>query len=192
MDRLSRRSLLVPGLLAVLVLSQGCGAGSADPRPSCSVDDSLGSNSLVATVDGESWEATSGGYQLGGTGLLASFTLDSANYMSLRLVTATLFELSDDGVISELEGDDIADVLSSDDFPADFELGDSATEGADATIALDGDTLHTGEGDGGFLRLVSQTDDILRGCFFFNADGQGSSSADDADFEEGSFALTPL
>ena len=96
MDRLFRHYLLVPGLLAVLVLSQGCGPGSADPRPSCSVDDSLAANSLVATVDGESWEATSGGYQLGGTGLLASFTLDSANYMSLRLVTETLFELSDD------------------------------------------------------------------------------------------------
>jgi hypothetical protein len=192
MDRLSRHFLLVPGLLAVLMLSVGCGPGSADPRPSCTLDDSLAANSLSATVDGEPWEATSGGYQLGATGLLASFSVDAANYMSLRLVTATLFELSADGVISELEGDDVADVLSSDDFPADFELGDSATEGADATLAVDGDTLHTGEGDGGFLRLVSQTDDILRGCFFFNADGQGSTSAGDVDLEEGSFALSPL
>jgi len=191
--RLLKPNSMPPFLgLVLLALTVGCDAGSADPRPSCTADDSLADNSLVATVDGGPWEATTGGYQLVGTGLLASFSVDSANYMSLRLVTETIFELSEDGVISELEGDDIADVISDEDLPADFELGDSASEGADATIAVDSDTLHTGEGDGGFLRLTSMDGGVLRGCFFFNADAQASTPASAVDVEDGSFALTPL
>ena len=184
--------IVLPSALAALLLSVGCAESSEDPRPTCSADDSLADNALVATVGDTDWVATSTGYQLLATGLLASFTVDSANYMSLRLVTETIFELSDDGVISELEGDDVDEVMSDEAFPADFELGDSATEGADATIAVDGDTLHSGEGEGGFLRLTSLEAGVLRGCFYFNADGQDGASTDAVDVDAGSFALTPL
>jgi hypothetical protein len=184
--------IVLPSALAALLLSAGCAESSEDPRPTCSVDDSLADNSLVATVGDTDWVATSTGYQLLATGLHASFTVDAANYLSLRLVNETIFELSDDGVISELEGDGIDDIISGGALPADFDIGDSATEGADVTIAVDGDTLHSGEGDGGFLRLTSLDTGVLRGCFFFNADAQAGGSGEAVDVESGSFALTAL
>jgi hypothetical protein len=141
------------------------------------------------TVD---WEATSTGYQLLATGLLASFAVDSANYMSLRLVTETIYDLSDEGVISELEGADIAEIIEGSALPADFALGDSADEGADATIGFDGDTLHSGNADGGFLRLTSLSGGVLRGCFFFEADAQPGGPGDVVLVESGSFALIAL
>jgi hypothetical protein len=191
-----RRALSFSPLLSVLVLlcvsATGCTQATPDPRPSCTPDEALADNSLVATVGGANWEATSTGYQLPPTGLLASFAVDSTNYMSLRLVTETIFDLSDDGVISELEGADIADIIEGSALPSDFALGDSADEGADATIAVDGDTLHSGNADGGFLRLTSLSDGVLRGCFFFEADAQPGGPGDRVLVESGSFALTAL
>jgi len=112
--------------------------------------------------------------------------------MSLRLVNETIFELSDDGVVSELEGAEVDDIIEGGTLPADFELGDSADEGADATIAVAGDTLHSGNADGGFLRLTSLDGGVLRGCFFFEANAQSAASSDAVMVESGSFAVTPL
>lgn len=180
-------------LLAVLCLcGVGCTPVSSDLRPSCSADEALDENRLVATVDGADWSATSTGYQLLATGLLASFAVDGFNYMSLRLVNETIFELSDDGVVSELEGAEVDDIIEGGTLPADFELGDSADEGADATIAVAGDTLHSGNADGGFLRLTSLDGGVLRGCFFFEANAQSAASSDAVMVESGSFAVTPL
>ena len=191
-----RRVLSFSPLLSALVLlclsATGCTQATSDPRPSCAPDEALADNSLVATVGGADWEATSTGYQLLATGLLASFAVDSANYMSLRLVTETIFDLSDDGVISEIEGADIDDIIGGPALPADFALGDSADEGADATIAFDGDTLHSGNADGGFLRLTSLSGGVLRGCFFFEADAQPGGPGDVVLVESGSVALTAL
>lgn len=183
---------MLPLLALLSLFSVGCDQVTSDLRPSCTADESLTENRLVATVDDAGWSASTTGYQLLATGLLASFAVDGFNYMSLRLVNETIFELSDEGVISELEGADIDDIIEGGTLPADFELGDSADEGADMTIAVAGDTLHTGNGDGGFLRLTSLSGGVLRGCFFFGADAQAGSSGDAVSVESGSFAVTPL
>lgn len=185
-------SLIVLLLLAPLV---ACDPAGGDPRPSCDADAEVATNSLLAVVDGADWEGTSSGYQVSGVGLLAAFTLDATNSMSLRLVRSTVFDLDDEGVIHELEGDDVEDVLSDGTYPVDFELGSSADEGADVTFIVDNETLHTGEGDGGFLRITSFGDEdtgapVLRGCMFFHAETQ--DAAHDAELQSGSFALLSL
>ena len=183
-------------LLSALVFAAACTSVAGDPRPSCEADGSMAINELQAQIEGEDWVASSGGYQLPpAIGLIAAFTVDPTNTLSLRLVQSTVFDLDEDGVIHELEGEATEDLLEAGTFPVDFELGNSTGEGADVTLLLDAETLHTGEGRGGFLRLTSFEDEgagtpLLRGCFFFNAETQDGSI--DTDVEGGSFALIEL
>lgn len=189
-SRLTPAALHFLSVLLVLPLL-GCPPSTGSSQlPSCSLDDGLAANTLSASVDGSPWEATSSGYQLVATGLLASFSVDAQNTMSIRLVDSTEFYLDEDGSVATGTGDDIQFILDQGNLPASFELGDTADEGADSTLGIEGSTMHTGSGDGGYLELVSLEGGVLRGCFEFHAGEQ--SGSDSVTVEGGSFALTAL
>ena len=186
-------------LVAVLLCTgSGCAEEEGDGTPSCTISDDLGSNQLVARVDGADWVAESQGYQVAGAvGFLSSFNVDAQNLMTVRLAQTAVFSVDDQGLIEVNDGDDVVEVFGPGAGPFEFFLGTAMGDGGDVTLMVDGDTFHTGDGDGGGFMYIDpivagegNNPDVARGCFYFDAGTDGSD--DVVSVISGSFAVNPL
>jgi len=187
--------LVVPLLLS---LGVGCVAPAEDGTPSCEVSEEVGSNEMTATVDGSSWSAESGGYQVAGAvGFISSFSVDAHNLMTFRLARTAVFSVDEAGLIDVADGDDVADVFGPDAGPFEFLLGSASRDGGDVTLIVDDETFHTDDGDGGGFMYIEpivagegNNPDIARGCFYFDA---GTDDSDElVSVVSGSFNVAQL
>jgi|GEM_PF-4504458 len=170
-------------VLSSLLLLTGCSEDGGDGTPSCEINEDVGENELLATVDGSSWVATSTGYQIAGAvGLISSYTVDAHNLMSIRLHHTALFSVDADGLINADDGDDVGDVFEAGAGPFEFLLGSASRDGGDITLVVDDDVFHTADGDGagGYLYIEEvvagqgNNPDVIRGCFEFDAGSDDS------------------
>ncbi|MBJ94808.1 MAG: hypothetical protein CMP23_10105 [Rickettsiales bacterium] len=183
-------------LLAASVL--GCQGNSESRTPSCEVSEDLGANEMLATVDGSSWAAQSGGYQIAGAvGFISSFTVDANNLISIRLHHTSTFSFNESsGLVDAEDGPEVAEVFEPGGGPYEFQLGAANREGGDVTLTLDAEVFHTSDADDGgylYIETVGEGDGPgaaeVRGCFFFDA---GTEDGDIASVVDASFAVTSM
>jgi hypothetical protein len=186
-------------LVAVLLCAgSGCAEEEGDGTPSCTISDDVGTNEMIAVVDGSTWTAESGGYQLAGAvGFISSFSVDAHNLMTFRLAQTAVFSVDEAGLIDVADGDEVADVFEAGAGPFEFFLGSASRDGGDVTLIVDDETFHTDDGDGGGFLYIEpivagegNNPDIVRGCFYFDA---GTDDSDDlVNVVSGSFVVNPL
>lgn len=187
-----------PVLCFVLLLSTaGCAEPASEPGTwTCDLPDDVEVGQVVGSVSGEAWVGASGGYSVLPIGLQISAYANDIG-LTLRLVESSLQTApAVEGQDPEFDLDDpIEDVLEDRSAPAEFALGDSNRDGADVTVAIDGEPARsTGEGEGGYLRIVEFSDEDaglrISGCFFFEADTADGEDA--VTVEAGGFVLDPM
>jgi hypothetical protein len=179
---------ILPALLALAA----CGPAANDPTPTCTPDDEIGDDVLVATVGDAAWEANGSAQVSNAAGLNLVFTQDAQNTASIRLRRSSTWAVDDEtGEAVRSDGDELvannALAFTGDDLPIGVALGDGNDEGGDSTFAIDAGTHHSSDADGGFLLLDSIDTDAgtLLGCFFVQVGG----ASGDVDID-GSFRVT--
>jgi len=168
-----------------LLVVSGCTEEEGLQPPGCTPAEETAPDSLVAQVDGDEWLGDLTLFQVGPTGMMIGFTADATNAMTIRLQRSSVFVVNeeDEQVLVE-DGDGIEEIYEQEAVPADFSIGDSGQDGADVTLVLEGETLHSSDADDeGFLRLAEFHEDedsgarSLLGCGWFDAETQDHSLA---------------
>lgn len=183
--------------LATLFTLFACAEEQQEPGSwSCDPPSDLDAGTVRATVDGAAWSGTTAGYQVLPVGLQFQGYADDVG-LTFRLVESALQTPAEvEGQDPEFDLDDpIEDVLEDQETPVEFALGNGNRDGADVTVAVNGEAARsTGEGEGGYLRItqMSEEDTGLRltGCFFFEADT--ADGDDPLSATEGGFVIDPL